>query len=58
VDDIVRTGATLSAASVLITGAGGKITDAACIVAISEYGGIGRASELDINLRSIIVYQG
>ncbi len=56
IDDVVRSGNSLTAASALVKSAGGKVTDAACILIATGEGGVGRASELDINLSNLIAF--
>lgn len=55
-DDVVRSGRSLTAASALVRCAGGRVTDAACILIAAGAGGVGSASELDINLSNLIAF--
>ncbi len=58
VDDLLATGGTVEAAISLIRRLGGVVTDAAFVISLPDLGGEAKLKEHDINLFTIVEFEG
>ena len=58
IDDLIATGGTAEAGVKLLRGAGAEIVAACFIVDLPELGGVAKLSALDVDVRTLIAFEG